>query len=418
MKYAALAAALFALATPRAATAQDTAARPLAFAELPLERASQDAVVHSPDVAAAQAVVRENSAALGLARASIGPSLATSYAQAPQGGTLGNTITQSLTTVGVQTNLGDAFTYGPLVASAATALEAAQASLIAAERTERVKLIGLYYDALKARAIALARDEGLMLARRQRDASVVRLQAGDAPRLDVVRANVAVSQAIAEDETARATDQNATDALRVETGTQAALDRTVDLPVPAITPPGVDAAVTLALARRADLRAASDQTASAQAAARAAHRVFPSLSAGVGYTTGVDSGVDVHGPSANVTLSVPLSGAAHEQALQRDAMAAEQLAKEQSLHRQIMLEVASAVRSLGAANRATAASTQAREQAEAELRATQLGYRSGAISSLELSSARDTYTLAIVGELSALYEQLKAQAILVLETGP
>ncbi len=399
-------------------TAPD-APRPIAFAALPLDAAQNAALATSPDVAAARAVVRENSASLAAARAALGPALTANYAEAPQGGNAGETIAQRLTTVGVQTTIGDLVAYGPLVASAAATLRSAQASLAAAQRAERVRLVGLYYDALKARAIAQARAEALQTARQQRNAAAVRLRAGDAPRLDVVRADVAVARATATAATATAADQNATEALRVETATSAPLDRTVDQRLPSGPAPAPDAAAAQARLRRADLLAAAETTAAARAAAAAARRqTFPAVTLTAGYTRGVDAGVVVHGPALTVSMNLPLTGVARAQAAQRDAVVAENLAKQQGLERQVALDVAASARNLEAARRATAATTQARDQARAEFEATLLGYRNGASSSLEVAAARDTYTQAVVDDLSSVYDELKARASLDLETGP
>ncbi len=426
MKPAAFVLALAVSVSPLAALAQPlpSAPRPVAFAGLPLNVAEESAVAQSPDVAGADAVVRENAAALAAARGALGPSLTGSYTEGPQAGANGDTISQHITNLGVQTTLGDLAAYSPLVASAAATLRGAQASLAAAQRTERVKTIGLYYDALKARAIAQARDEALGTARRQRDAAAIRVQAGDAPRLDLVRANVAVARATATAETARAADQNATEALAVETATKFALDRTVEqgappgtgsAPATGIAP---EAAVALARANRADLRAAQQTTLAAQAAVAAARRQqLPALTVAVGYSRGVDAGVPVHGPSLNLTFGLPLNGAARAGVAQKSALVAEAAAKAQSQQRQIALDVAASARNLAAAQRATVATSQAREESQRELQATTLGYRNGASSSLEVAAARDTYTQALVDELSSVYDELKARATLDLETG-
>jgi len=392
---------------------------PAAFAALSLDQAESASVLRSPDVAAAQAVVREDAAALASARGALGPSINTTYAVAPQGGPLGETIQQRITTVQVQTTVGDVLAYAPLVAAADATLRAARASLAAATREERVKAVALYYDALKARAIASAREEALATAKEQRRAAAIRAGAGDAPRLDVVRADVAVARATANVETARAAEANALDALRAETGATA-LDTTVDAapaqPLADLTP---DAAVTEARANRADLRAAEASVAVARASAAAARRgALPALTVAAGYAQGVDSGVNVHGPAINVSLGIPLNGAARAQAAQREAAVGESVAKEQAQERQLALDVAAAARNVAAARRATAASDEARGEALAELRATELGYRNGASSSLELASARDTYTQAVVDALSSEYDELKARATLHLEIGP
>jgi cobalt-zinc-cadmium efflux system outer membrane protein len=406
-------------ASPAPSAAATPAARPIAFADLSLGQAESAALATSPDVAQADAVVRENAAAVSAARGALGPSLTSSYVRAPQGGSNNDTITQRLTTVGVQTTVGDVLAYSPALAGAEATLRGARASLLVAQRTERVKVIGLYYDALKARAIAQARDEALRTAQQQRDAAAIRVRAGDAPRLDLVRANVAVARATAAAETARATDQNATEALAVEANAKTALASTVDGPLSAAPDVVPSDAVALALRNRADLRAASEATTAAQAAVTAARRsALPAITVGAGYETGVDTGVQIHGPTLNVTVGIPLNGAAHAQVAQKTAVVAETVAKAQAQQRQIQLDVAAAARTLSATQRATAASTQAREEAYAELQATGVGYRNGASSSLELASARDTYTQAVVDELSSLYDELKARATLDLEVGP
>jgi len=418
------AAVLLALAVgviPAVARAQDSVpvARPIAFADLSLAQAQSAALATSPDVTLADAVVRENAAALAGARGALGPSITGSYVEAPQGGANNETISQRLTTVGVQTTVGDLLSHSPLVAGASATLRSAQASLVAAQRTERVKVIVLYYDALKARAIAQARNTALRTAQQQRDAATVRVRAGDAPRLDVVRANVAVARATAAAETARAADQNATEALVVEANVKSLLDRTVDLPLPAASEIAPADAVARALANRADVRAARETTAAAQAAAAAARRAsFPAITIGAGYEKGVDGGVRIQGPTLNVTLGIPLNGSARSQVAQKTAIVAQDVAKAQAVERQIALDVAAAARNLAASQRATAASTHARQEAFNELQATDLGYRNGASSSLELANARDTYTQALVDELASVYDELKARATLELGVGP
>ena len=126
----------------------------------------------------------------------------------------------------------------------------------------------------------------------------------------------------------------------------------------------------------------------------------------------------IQGPTLNVTLGIPLNGSVRSQVAQKTAIVAQDVAKAQAQERQIALDVAAAARNLAASQRATAASTQARQEALNELQATDLGYRNGASSSLELANARDTYTQALVDELSSVYDELKARATLELGVGP
>jgi outer membrane protein len=395
-------------------------ATPFAFTGLTLDGAERDAVAHSPDVSAASAVVRENDAALVAVRSALGPQLVGGYVSSPQAGLTPNTtILSQIASVGVQTTIGDIAAYSPLVAAALANLYNAQSGLASAQQSERLKAVALYYDALKARAIRSARESALATANEQLRAAQIRFDAGDAPKLDVVRANVAVAKATADAELARVADLNATEALRIETGApDAAFATTVaaSLPVtPALAP---EAAVVRARLLRPELLAAQRVTQAAQASARVARRAqLPAVTIGAGYAAGIDSGQHVAAPTVNVALNLPLSGAARARVNQADAVVAEDQAKADAIARAIDLEVASAARSLAAAQRATAATTEARRQAEAQLTATQLGYRNGASSSLELSTARDVFTQAVVDELSALYDEARARATLSLEVG-
>jgi outer membrane protein len=407
-------------ATPAPAALPAGPEEPLAFASLSFAQAEQDGLHNSPEVQAAQAIVDQSAAALAAARAAYGPALVGGYAMAPQGSSTG-TIASHITSVGLQTTVGDLLAYSPLVAAANANLRSAQATAAVVVRTEQVKVAGLYFDALKARAIRQARESDFALAKQQRDAAQIRFQAGDAPRLDVVRAQVAVARATAAVETARAADANATEALRVETGVPATLAETTTGPFPTIPAAagGPETAVAAALVSRPELRAAAQTTAAAEAATRAARwALFPALTVGAGYNHGIDSGFSVGGPTITMSLSLPLSGVASARAAQQAGIVRESAAKRVAVQRQIELEVSAAARNLAAAHRATLAASEARRQASDELQASELGYRSGAVSSLELSIARETYTQALVDELSARYDEAKASATLAVEVGP
>ncbi|MGH7709449.1 MAG: TolC family protein [Vulcanimicrobiaceae bacterium] len=394
---------------------------PLAFAGLTFTAAEASAVAKSPEVAVAQSRVDGASAALAAARATLGPTATAGYLLAPQGGTANNTISQRLTSIGVQTTLGDLLLYSPLVAEAAAKLRAAQADAAVAANTERVKTVGLYFDALKAQAVYDARLGALRLATEQRDAAQTRFNAGAAPRLDIVRADVAVAKAQAAGDLAQALALNATEALRIETdSSQAALTQTVAGTLPSAAGGNLDPATAIARAkaRRPELIAAAQNIAAARAATSKARRsIFPAATIGAGYSKGVDGGVSVGGPTINLQLSLPLNGAAHDRVAEQRALYAQSQAQAAATERKIVVAVGDAARSLDAAIRATGASTEARRQALAELRATELGYRNGASSSLEVTSARETYTQAVVDQLTALYDEAKAQATLDIEVG-
>lgn len=393
---------------------------PREFSALPLGTALQKAVVVSPDVAQARERVNENAALLAAARAGAAPALIANYIGGPQGGPNNSTIRQSLGTVGAQVVLGDYFAYSPLVRQAAFTLTAAQYGLIDAQRTERVKVIGLYFAALKAAATLDLRTQELSSTRRDLRAAQLRYRAGDAPRLDVVRGEVALANAQANMDAARVELANAENALGTETGIS--MQTFTQLRTSADTaPPPMDAqrAVQRAIAQRSDLASAQMAVRGEEAAVRAAERgVLPLVTVQGGYTRGVDSGVSVSGPSVNATVAFPISHVARSRADAERARLAQAQYKADAILRQVNLEVSAAARlyeeSIGAAQ----AATRARVAAEQELRATELGYRSGASSSLDVTDARRTYLQAALSELSAVYAKAQAAATLQEEMGP
>ncbi|HEX3550170.1 MAG TPA: TolC family protein, partial [Candidatus Elarobacter sp.] len=336
--------------------------------------------------------------------------------EAPQGAP-GGTIAQRLSTVGAQFTLGDVAAYAPLVAQTAASLRAAATDELAAERTERVKVIGLYYAALKARSVAAARADAVASASAFLDAAQKRFAAGDAPRIDVVRAQVAHAKSQADLARAKADDANAADALARETDVAAAaLATTAAASSPAPQVPAPEAAVASALARRADLRSADASVRASEAGVRAAERAaIPPLTVSAGYTTGVDSGFRVSGPSVGAQLAIPLGGALGAKVRAQRALLDAANAKRAGVARQIAVDVGAAARTAAASVDAERATAAALEAARAELDAATLGYRNGASTSLDLSSARSAYAQAEVDELSALYDRLQAQATLTQE---
>ncbi len=393
---------------------------PREFSQLPLSTALQKATVTSPDVAQARERVNENAALLAAARAGASPAVIANYVGGPQGGANDTTVRQSLTTVGAQVVLGDYFAYSPLVRQAAFTLTSAQYGLIDAQRGERVKVIGLYFAALKAAATLDLRAQELNSSNRDLRAAQLRYRAGDAPRLDVVRGEVALATAQANLDAARVDVANAENALAVETGLslQAFTHvRTASDPAPVT----VDAqrAVQRALAQRSDLAAAQLVVRGEEAAVQAAARgVLPLVTLQAGYTRGIDSGVNVSGPSVNATVALPISHAARDRTAAERARLAQAQYKADAIQKQITVDVAAAARTYEESIRATVAATQARTAAEQELRATEIGYRSGASSSLDVTDARRTYLQAALNELAAVYARAQAAATLQEEMGP
>jgi CzcA family heavy metal efflux pump len=399
----------------------ETPAPAYVFTNLSLADAVRAAVAASPDVSAARARLDQSRYALAAARSGAAPSFVSNYAQGPQGNPPGPNINARLVTTGLQWTVGDFLGFASATREAALTFAASQSDEAAAENAEKVKLIGLYFDALKAQFIANARRNALALAVAVRDGAAVRAKAGDVPQLDVIRADVGVAKAQADLEGAAAMEENANEALLVETGLSTqALAAVTAAPLPVVNPALLDphTVTSLATKLRPEIVSANLMADAAQAAVGSAKAAgFPALTVTGGFATGTDSGVPVNAPSINANLTVPLGPGAHDRVAIAAAKATEAKAKAASIERQILLDVAASARTLGAAQRSTAATTRARQSAEAELKATEVGYRNGASSSLELTSARSSYTQAVIDELSARYDLEKARATLDVEVG-
>ena len=391
------------------------------FAHLSLQDAERAALAHAPDVAAASAKVDEARALFHAAKASYGPALFANYAASPQAGNIpGTTVQQRLTTLGAQVTLGDLLAYAPAAAQANAALSAAQFDLANARRAERIVAIGDYYSALAAHARLGARASALAAAQADERAARLRFGAGDAPKLDVVRAEVAFAQAQAALALARADAQNADDALAAELG----IDPAQLVTIPArgdevlASLPDAPTAVRVALASRPELASARANVVAEERAVEVAQRgSVPLVSVTVGETSGYDTGIPVRGPSLGAQMTLPLGGAAHDRVLAERARLAQARALYEKARRAIVSEVGSAARTTAAQRAALDAAERALREARAEVDATQIGYRSGASSSLDVESARATYVQTLVTEITARYGFAQAAATLQLEIG-
>jgi outer membrane protein TolC len=116
-------------------------------------------------------------------------------------------------------------------------------------------------------------------------------------------------------------------------------------------------------------------------------------------------------------VSLPVTGAAHDRVRAEEARLAQARAQLEKIELGVRLEAGAAVRDYQAQSTALAASQRALQAAQAEFAATQIGYRSGAVSSLDVEEARTTYVQALVNEISALYAQARARAAVSLVLG-
>ncbi len=384
---------------------------------LALADAENAAVTNAPSVHEARAHVAEQMALLDAARGLGVPHAIVNYAASPQFGTVG-TVEQQLTTAGIQVALGEVSGREPAIAQAQADLRSAYAGELDAERLERMKVVGIYFDTLRTAEIRQLQEAIVASLQADVRAAELRYAAGDAPHLDVLRADVALARAQADLATSRADESNAQHALAIETGedvrslTMPTLAEQTRALAPSV-PASDDAAIAIALQHRPEIAAARADVSSEEAALHVAQRAtLPGVIAQVGYTTGVDTAVHVSGPSANVTLDVPLSHAANDRVRAERARLDQATARLDLAQRTITVEVGDAVRTYESGVIASAAATRARVEAAQEVRATQTGYRAGASSSLDLEDARRAYAQAAVDEATALAAQAQAAATL------
>jgi multidrug efflux system outer membrane protein len=381
-------------------------------AVLSLADVQSRALARAPAVVEARARVDEAQANVDAARGTGFPHAVADYNEVPQAGPIGGSVLQKLTTYGAQINLSELIGRDPAVAAAQHALRAAQESERDAERAERIKAIGLYVDVERTQAVRRLREAIVASARDDQRAAKLRYAAGDAPRLDVVRADVALASAQADLAAAVADESNAILALAVESGDPAVEVEPMPDALERLLPDGVaDAALARALARRPEILIAQADVASEEAAVRGARAAaLPAITAQAGYTTGVDTAANVGGPSANVTLDLPLSGTNAGRVHAEEARLAQARARLNAALQAVTLDVRAAFTTLAAQRGAVRATTQALREARDEVRAAEIGYREGASSSLDLADARRTYALAAVEDVTAraaLYETIQ-----------
>lgn len=385
------------------------------FTQLSLSDAISRTISNSAAVQSAVATVREREAALSLARGSAVPHLSGDYSLAPQAGPLDvGTVEQHFITVGAGISLSDLISAPSVVHAAAGDLLAAQRGASAAALTVKENAVKLYFAALQAIAIERIRDDALQGASRDRTAADIRNSTGESPQIDVLRAEVTLSQARADLARAQADRADAVEALASATAVDpTALTALTTAPFPPYKSLEERQAVARALAMRPEL---SSLVASLQARntdlAGAKRSGIPTATIQGGYQTGVDTGIPARGPQVAAHLEVPLASGSRARVEAAQAQVDATYAQLLEERRTIALEVASAVRDARALDVASQAAQQARNEAAKALAAIEIGYREGASSSLDVAVARRTYEEARVQALVAVYDSARSLAVL------
>ncbi len=384
------------------------------FAQLSPSDAMQRGVSNSVDVQTAIATVHQREAQLQLARIAAVPHLTGDYTLAPQAGPLDNgTVEQHLIAVGAGISLSDLIAAPSTIDAAAGDLLAAQRRAAAAELAARENAVKLYFSALQAIAIERIRTDSLHGAQRDRAAAQLRSQNGESPAIDVMRADVTLSQARADLARAHANRGDAVAALASATNVEpATLVELAAFAYPPRKPPDESIAVQRALALRPELSALVASVSARHAdLATARGRALPTATIQGGYQTGVDTGIPVHGPAVAAHVEVPLATDSHDRVAAAQADVDTAYAQLLDERRTIALEVGAAIRDAQADGVAAQAAEDAKNEAATALAAVEVGYREGASSSLDVAIARRTYDQSQVDAMVAEYDSARALAV-------
>jgi outer membrane protein TolC len=398
----------------------DATSAPQRFATIAVSEAETVGVEASPDVAVARAATDAAGAALAQARGVNGVSALIGFTSQPQGSGGPIPWQQRLGAYQLQTTLGDIQAYGSLVAQARAVLAQAVTDELVAERTEKLKIVVLYFTAVQSRVQREAKDDALASAEDFEASVRDRYSAGRAPRLDLLRAQVATAKARVDLANAQGIDANATDILAREIGRPISDLRALidDAPKPrAVLDP--DKAILRATAFRPEMRSADAAIAQAQAARAAALRAtIPPITLTGGYLHGDDGGSIVGGPMFTASVTIPISGVAAARVHAQDATVRAATAHRESVKLALTNEVGSAARLAAAAIIAHDATEVEVSLAKSELDFASSRYHGQNESGITVSIARDLYTQAVSDNITALYALAQAQATLDVELTP
>lgn len=399
--------------------AADAGGSALGFSDVSLAQALALAEAASPDIRQAAANVDGADASLRLARQSRGIAAVAGYNEQPQGGAP-TTLSQRIGNAGLQITLGDVAAYQPQVVAAEAASRASRTDRLTAIRAEKLKVIGLYYAALKARDTIGQKNDALVAAEAFEED--VRTHLGEkaehpVTRLDLLRAQLATAKARADAANAAAADGIATDALARELDVSPdKLRSTTSSKVPNFSVLSPDTAVRRALANRAELLSADENVRSALAAVEGARRAyFPPITLGAGYNSGVDGGTVINGPTLSASVSVPLGGVITARLSSQVAALAGARAKRDAVARAAALEVTAAARTAAATLLVRSATADARAIAKSAVSAAEQGFFGGSAGELDVDAARSAADQAVSDDISAQYDLLQAEAVLDVE---
>jgi len=291
-------------------------------------------------------------------------------------------------------------TLGAQRRAAGSGVAVAQAQYGAVRRDVDQRVVTAYYNLASAQAVLAAAQQSVQNAQQLEHSAALRARVGAVGSFEVLRAQVELRRAQTDVLRAQASAATQRIALNVLLGRSADAQTTVELAPTAITTSTIDALYVKAAALDPLLAQYRASIAQATAQVRAAElQRAPSLGLQGGYVfqrAPGSNGVFSHGPTASVTLSLPvldfgtIRGAVQE-AQAREAVAQAQLqGRDAQLHAELSQDVAQ----ITSAQARLSFSRASLSQAQQGLRLAQFGYQRGALGVLDVLSARNELAAA------------------------
>lgn len=311
------------------------------------------------------------------------------------------------------------------IRSARYFVDASDALLQATRAQLTLRVTEAYADVLAAQALEEVARQSVERVQVVLKTAKARLEAGVAPRFDVLRAEAELAAAQEQLLTAQNAVALAKAALNQLLGrpTNAPIE-VAPLPEP-ITPSSealqTETFLTQALAHRPELRSAESQIQAAQERVNFAKAdKNPLLFLSSNYQRQTETGFSRdYAWSVNLIVQFPIfdSGRRESVLQEQEALLQQALAQREQLQRQIALEVEQAVRNYQVALQRLNTARAALASAEEAFRLAQVRYEAGVGTQVEVLDAQVALTQARANEVRALYDAHKAFARLVYATG-
>jgi len=311
------------------------------------------------------------------------------------------------------------------IRSARYFVDASDALLQATRAQLTLRVTEAYADVLAAQALEEVARQSVERVQVVLKTAKARLEAGVAPRFDVLRAEAELAAAQEQLLTAQNAVALAKAALNQLLGrpTNAPIE-VAPLPEP-ITPSSealqTETFLTQALAHRPELRSAEAQIQAAQERVNFAKAdKNPLLFLSSNYQRQTETGFSRdYAWSVNLIVQFPIfdSGRRESVLQEQEALLQQALAQREQLQRQIALEVEQAVRNYQVALQRLNTARAALASAEEAFRLARVRYEAGVGTQVEVLDAQVALTQARANEVRALYDAHKAFARLVYATG-